>query len=1413
MSQFLNTENAKSYSPTLGFKNQQPNILGSNLAKPTQIPTQTPTQDTLQSNNKVNRAGTDPVNFKIDSLSISHNTNIPKEEERQTSQDLCLQPRSIPTVTTAPETVLQNGSGIPRQSSSLLNEFQPKTLIPPTPNLQTLISSKTIDPTLQTQTPAQNHAPTLAKAPGPKLERLNSILDSTFKKKMAIPTASKFLVSRSRTPEAKKTDSMYGSIPNTVSMASIPIDKNAPPHSSKTLGFIDLTSDEGSDEDISFTNLDGLKSVTTTRKVIPKLEPQSTPFHSVEENNTTTSNAKKEFSANINQVDTSVSKPMFKKFSYNDSDDKSDTDEDDDIIITGVSHNPAVSFDDDDVVPIETVKTAFTNPLKRELSTEMNDDIMRKRQEILKNKLSLIEDNVKKEENFQNILAERAKAEKEKIEKERINKLLEKYPPIKALPQKYQIEFPAESDFMTEAMPILPDTILGYEMAQDNMKHLPPELRVTKYRDENLSAMHSVIYRLNKFSDLHSRMGFFLKKTAQMRNHVLEKAIKTSGIKKADIRYNQILRFFDSEIKILSKYYGEIGSEIFTLKSYKMKIIERSRQLEEVRKSYLFNGTSQASIAPLGPFLKTLPELNLVINTITEMYKLTGSSPSETLKTVREFSLTPPAISKIPLPAQSSSYIDNIAPKPENSLIPSHDVIDVDAEEDTSIDGYDNMFYQMDQYVSGRNPSYMPFSNVYDDNMSHLNPYRTNLNDSDGIRNLMESIKITEFKEEGLANTPNGLCISLLKHQRIGLSWMLKIEEGSNKGGILADDMGLGKTVQAIALILANPCKKPDLKTNLIIGPVSLLHQWQQEIAMKVKNEHKLTTYMFHSNNKVSSFEELSKYDVVLVSYQTLGSEWKKHYAKELEEAKKSTTLRSRRNDYKSPFFTTNAVFYRIILDEAQFIKNKNTIASKAVASLSSTYRWCLSGTPIQNRIDELYPLIRFLGIKPYNNWTKFNQQIVLSVKHRNSSANKKIHALLSAILLRRTKDSEIDGQPILTLPEKHVIEEKVEMDEKEKEFYNSLENSSMKTADKLLRSQNKAYSSILTLLLRMRQAADHQYLVRLGDDGDRVSKLDRFKKGFEAVKDYPPAVINRIENERENGFTCLHCMEELAEGQTLLLSKCGHPLCYDCHTEYFEQHSEASWEGDVSAKCTTCGVISVSSMSVDLRVYEAYREGLTWQEIRKKYQLDSRASDKNWRFAMIRKFIEEDGKLMISAKVKKTVDLAEKILNTKPGEKVIVFSQFIGFFDILQLTLRDRNIDYLQYDGSMDMTTKNDCVNAFYKDPSKRVLLLSLKAGNVGLTLTCANHVIIVEPFWNPYVEKQAQDRVHRISQTREVFVHRLLISGTIEDRIMKLQQEKEELVESALDPTARSKIGKLSRRELGFLFGLNGLAELEDD
>jgi len=110
--------------------------------------------------------------------------------------------------------------------------------------------------------------------------------------------------------------------------------------------------------------------------------------------------------------------------------------------------------------------------------------------------------------------------------------------------------------------------------------------------------------------------------------------------------------------------------------------------------------------------------------------------------------------------------------------------------------------------------------------------------------------------------------------------------------------------------------------------------------------------------------------------------------------------------------------------------------------------------------------------------------------------------------------------------------------------------------------------------------------------------------------------------------------------------------------------------------------------------------------------------------------------------------------------------------------------------------------VNEFMETATCKLMLISLKAGNAGLNLNKASHVIILDPFWNPYIEDQAIDRAHRMMQKRDVHVHRLLVPGTVEDRILLLQERKRQMISEALDESAGRGIARLGRRELGYLF-----------
>jgi SNF2 family DNA or RNA helicase len=175
------------------------------------------------------------------------------------------------------------------------------------------------------------------------------------------------------------------------------------------------------------------------------------------------------------------------------------------------------------------------------------------------------------------------------------------------------------------------------------------------------------------------------------------------------------------------------------------------------------------------------------------------------------------------------------------------------------------------------------------------------------------------------------------------------------------------------------------------------------------------------------------------------------------------------------------------------------------------------------------------------------------------------------------------------------------------------------------------------------------------------------------------------------------------------------------------------------------------------------------------------------------------------SAKIEKTMEALRTIITDQPDEKVLVFSQWTSLLDLLEVPIDGEDWEYRRYDGSMNAKLRGDAVDDF-RDPKQniRIMLVSLKAGNAGLNLNAANNVIILDPFWNPYIEEQAIDRAHRLGQTKPVKVQRILVENTVEDRIIELQEKKRALIGEALDEKAGQRISRLGVRELAYLFGV---------
>ncbi|WDK17683.1 SNF2 family domain-containing protein [Colletotrichum graminicola] len=767
------------------------------------------------------------------------------------------------------------------------------------------------------------------------------------------------------------------------------------------------------------------------------------------------------------------------------------------------------------------------------------------------------------------------------------------------------------------------------------------------------------------------------------------------------------------------------------------------------------------------------------------------------------------------------------------------------------------------------------------------------------LRNVHAGMEIPEEDREG---TPDEMKYPLYAHQRVALTWMKRQEQGTNKGGILADDMGLGKTISVLSLIVSNKSTTPGRKTTLIVAPLSLIRQWEDEIKKKIKAEHRLSVFVYH-NTKIKA-QELMKYDVVLTTYGTLVSDRKKlaAYKKNLGARPMASKTDPILASSVSLFHPDYSLFYRVVLDESQQIKNHKAQAALSAADLMSQYRWCLSGTPMMNGVDELYSLYRFLKIKPYSEWTNFRSAFGVLFGKRGdpqAQAMRNLQVLLKATLLRRTKTSQIDGKPILQLPEKTEEVVYAELDEDERKFYTDLETKSQVQINKYLRkgTLGKHYSHVLVLLLRLRQTCCHPHLLLEADEA--VTEVD--DNMLDRVKSLSLTVVQRLtEKSRalENadamnqGFECPICYDMMPDPTIPL--PCGHELCAGClkqHVDNARRENIRNGEDEGQVKCAVCrGPLNPANIIT----YAAFKkvhmpeeasgssedeesDGSVWSSDGEEGEEDDDDADKN---GNLKGFVVPDayasisddegessaletkpmtpkqkqkkkGKMkaavspskeskkrlkkikgsmlqslrkdakknaaawrdytkylshhwLASSKTRACMDLLRKIQET--GEKTIIFSQWTMLLDLLQVAIKKEGlgIKHCRYTGEMSMAQRDDTAFTFSTDADMKVMMVSLRAGNAGLNLVSASRVIIMDPFWNPYIEMQAVDRAHRIGQQKPVKVHRILTQETVEDRIVQLQEKKRATVDAALDEREGAKLAGLSLTELRYLFNL---------
>ncbi|KAF7038083.1 hypothetical protein CFC21_048310 [Triticum aestivum] len=610
------------------------------------------------------------------------------------------------------------------------------------------------------------------------------------------------------------------------------------------------------------------------------------------------------------------------------------------------------------------------------------------------------------------------------------------------------------------------------------------------------------------------------------------------------------------------------------------------------------------------------------------------------------------------------------------------------------------------------------------------------------------------------------------------------------------------KTENHIVEIKARPAAG-----TLVVCPTSVLRQWAEELRNKVTSKANLSFLIYHGSNRTKDPNELTKYDVVLTTYSIVSMEVPKQSSPDSDDEEKGKADRygapvsgSKKRKASSSKKTKNATteksnlpekplarvaWFRVILDEAQSIKNYRTNVAGSCWNLRAKRRWCLSGTPIQNAVEDLFSYFKFLRYEPYCEYKHFCTMIKMPISRNPVNGYKKLQVVLKTVMLRRTKATMLDGKPIISLPPKTISLKAVNFTSEERAFYNTLEAES--------RAQFKVYAAagtvrqnyvnILLMLLRLRQACDHPHLVK-GHESSWTSSLES---------------ANKLPMERKQELlVCLQSCSAICAlcndaPEDAVVTTCGHVFCNQCILEQLTGDDSICPVSSCRVRLNATSLFSRGTLEFSLckSTSESQSNDSCTEIVHTENQtgIDSSYASSKVRAALdiilslpkIDPTQSSDSKKTIGLASENTNGMSSEYADTKTTEKAIVFSQWTRMLDLLEVHLKASHVTYRRLDGTMSVAAREKAVNDFKTVPEVSVMIMSLKAASLGLNMVAACHVLMLDLWWNPTTEDQAVDRAHRIGQTRPVTVSRLTVKDTVEDRILALQEKKREMVASA--------------------------------
>lgn len=737
---------------------------------------------------------------------------------------------------------------------------------------------------------------------------------------------------------------------------------------------------------------------------------------------------------------------------------------------------------------------------------------------------------------------------------------------------------------------------------------------------------------------------------------------------------------------------------------------------------------------------------------------------------------------------------------------------------------------------------------------------------------------------------PKILACTLKEYQLKGLNWLANLyDQGIN--GILADEMGLGKTVQSIS-VLAHLAEKYNIwGPFLVVTPASTLHNWVNEIA-KFVPQFKILPYWGNANDrkvlrrfwdrKNFRYGKDSPFHVMITSYQMVVSD--------------VAYLQKMKWQY-------------MILDEAQAIKSSQSSRWKNLLSFHCRNRLLLTGTPIQNSMQELWALLHFIMPSLFDSHDEFNEWFSRDIESHaeantklNQQQLRRLHMILKPFMLRRVKKN-VQSE----LGDKIEIDVLCDLTQRQAKLYQVLKSQVSTAYDAI---ENAAGSdeassdqSLINTVMQFRKVCNHPDLFERADIsspfcfsefGQTAGLIksddltDVMYSSANPIKFYLPRLVyedlllpnyhnniasfaklanytmsifslqrNRELCERLSHLTGLELSRfsqiahetmirraiQLSAQEGLMVEdlsiayeddKTGNNLRHLIMPERINRLKELSkttTEGVLesllnikekvfedqyfgsmhpgsypaaSAPPVTIEVLGSSHITNELK-HELFDPTITQalssispvtqynMHVQRgipvdKFPISGLYPDSlNKYFSSHISMPSMDRFITESAKLKKLDELLVQL--KKGGHRVLIYFQMTRMMDLMEEYLTYRRYKHIRLDGSSKLEDRRDLVHDWQTVPDLFVFLLSTRAGGLGINLTAADTVIFYDSDWNPTIDSQAMDRAHRLGQTRQVTVYRLLVKGTIEERMRDRAKQKEHVQQVVMEGKTQEK------------------------